>query len=117
LLAACTTAEQEATLTEILSAAAIYDPVIADGETSITDAPSDEISAGVADCDVDYDYCSTGTEFADLYYYWSDSNYVYFGNESVSGDGQYGIEAPAEVLNGITRYQGYAYAGKEESGL
>ena len=47
LLAACTTAEQEATLTEKLSAASIYDPVIADGETSITEALGDETSAGV----------------------------------------------------------------------
>ena len=54
-----------------------------------------------------------GTQFADLDYYSSDSNYVYFENNDVWGDGQYGMEA----LTGTALYQGYTYAYGENSSL
>ena len=47
LLSACTTAAEQETLSQKLSAAAIYDPVVADGITTITEALGDETSAGV----------------------------------------------------------------------
>jgi len=156
LLAACTTAEQEASLTEKLSAAAIYEPVVADGETTIADALSDETSAGVTgfmgfsdgtvkpvqvrtnsdqtilyisidgapaiemarDYDgLGYSEYSTDTEYAELSYSSSESNYVYFDSEELWGDGHYGLEAPTEALSGTARYQGYANASGENSFL
>ena len=156
LLSACTTAAEQETLSQKLSAAAIYDPVVADGITTITEALGDETSAGVtgfmgfsdgtvkpvlvrtnADQSVlyisidgapaiemarDYDdfgysEYSTETEYAELNYYSSDGNYVYFDGGELWGEGHYGMEAPAEALSGTARYQGYANAGGENSYL
>lgn len=156
LLAACSTEAEIETLSEKLSAAGIYEPVVADGITTITEALGDETSAGVTGFmgfsdgtvkpiqirtnsdqtilyisidgapaiemargfgDEGWGVYDSDTAFVELNYYPSDSNYVYYDSEDVWGDGHYGMEAPADALSGVARYQGEGYAGGENSGL